>query len=63
MSRFCDFARNDFLQCVDALARGVEGVHEMHFVGFFAYDEKGVWSVGWLEKAGSLLDHHRSDLQ
>lgn len=31
MCGFRDFSGNDFLQCVDAFAGGVEGVHEMHF--------------------------------
>lgn len=26
-----DFARNDLLQGIDALAIGIEGVHKMHF--------------------------------
>jgi hypothetical protein len=29
-----DFAPNDFLQCIDALARGIKGVHKMHLCGF-----------------------------
>lgn len=30
MSRFGDFATNDLVQRVNALAIGVDGVHEMH---------------------------------
>jgi hypothetical protein len=30
MCGFCNFSRNDFLEGVDAFARGVEGIHEMH---------------------------------
>jgi len=45
MCRFCNFASNDLLQCVYALAIGVEGVHEMHFRDFYfrGSDEIGLW--------------------
>lgn len=33
VSRFGDFAADDFLESVYALAGGVGGVHEMHFGG------------------------------
>jgi len=30
MRRLCDFTVDDFVECVDAVAFGVESVHEMH---------------------------------
>jgi len=35
MCRFGDFSTSDLLKCVDALAGGIEGVHEMHFGSSF----------------------------
>ena len=40
MRRLRHFVRLDFLQSVDALAAGVEGVHEMHPVRPYQYDRE-----------------------
>lgn len=42
MRRFGHFTRDDLVQSVDALAIGIEGVHEMHVGRLFVVSETGL---------------------
>ena len=52
---FGDFASNDLFQSVEALARGVEGVHEMHVCGFGCVQACGVISSDVISQTRSQL--------
>lgn len=51
--RVCDAAVDDLLERVDALALGIEGVHEMHSVGFAPVSE--LQFAGWCSAVSILL--------